>query len=268
MDSSISIRSLTLIPDSVSICYSKEIGTIECSAVVGVDRNLANLTIGNHSEITQYGVLKALQIAVNTRSIIRAFKRNDVRIRKQLAGKYGRRRRNRINQLLHKVSRAIVQHAKEQKTAIAFEDIRFVRQLYQRGKYQGRDYRARMNSWPYHELERQIKYKAAWEGVSIIQLTKSETRGTSQLCPRCGKRTQVAQRQDVQRKRQLWCSTCQRWTDRDVIAAMNLSLKGLLRFGSPKGAAGEAMVQESGSKEPVILKVDAAKLGFRYPTKI
>jgi hypothetical protein len=49
---------------------------------------------------------------------------------------------------------------------------------------------------------------------------------------------------------------------------MNLSLKGLLRFGSPQGAAGEAMVQELGSKEPVILKVDAAKLSFRPKPKI
>jgi hypothetical protein len=41
---------------------------------------------------------------------------------------------------------------------------------------------------------------------------------------------------------------------------MNLSLKGLLRFGSSKGIASEAMVQESASKEVVILKVDAMNL--------
>jgi hypothetical protein len=41
---------------------------------------------------------------------------------------------------------------------------------------------------------------------------------------------------------------------------MNQSLRGLLREGSSKGDADEAMVQESDSKEPVILKVDASKL--------
>jgi putative transposase len=166
--------------------------------------------------------------------------------------------------LLHKLSKAIVKHGKEQKAAIVFEDISHIRGLYLRGNHQGRDNRAKMNSWPYFELERQVKYKAAWEGVPIIQLSKSETRGTSQLCPQCGKRTQVAARHNVQYKRQLWCERCQRWQDRDVIAAMNMSLKGLLRFGSPQGAAGEAMVQELGSKEPIILKVDAAKLSFRH----
>jgi hypothetical protein len=35
-----------------------------------------------------------------------------------------------------------------------------------------------------------------------------------------------------------------------------------LRIDHPQGAADEAMVQKSGSKEPVILKVDAAKLSL------
>jgi hypothetical protein len=28
-----------------------------------------------------------------------------------------------------------------------------------------------MNSWPFHEIKRQIEYKAAWEGVPVITLT-------------------------------------------------------------------------------------------------
>jgi transposase len=55
--------------------------------------------------------------------------------------------------------------------------------------------------------------------------------------------------------------------DRDVVAAMNISIKGLARFASSKGLAGEAMVQESGRKEPVILKVDASKLS-RYQQRL
>jgi len=40
---------------------------------------------------------------------------------------------------------------------------------------------------------------------------------------------------------------------------MNLSLKGLLRFGSPQGLAYEAM-KGNLDKVPVILRVDASKL--------
>jgi transposase len=117
-----------------------------------------------------------------------------------------------------------------------------------------------MNSWPFYELKRQVEYKAAWEGMKVITLTKGKTRGTSQLCPRCGKRLQE-DRHDVVHRRQLWCQACRQWMDRDVVAAMNIARKGGEVFHRPQGPAGEAMVQEPCM--PVILKVDAGKLTFR-----
>jgi len=50
--------------------------------------------------------------------------------------------------------------------------------------------------------------------------------------------------------------------DRDVVAAMNLSVKGLARFASSQGLAGEAM-RGNVEREPLILRVDASKLGLR-----
>jgi hypothetical protein len=95
--------------------------------------------------------------------------------------------------------------------------------------------------------------------VRVIQLSVKETRGTSQLCPRCGKRITQVDRKG----RQLYCAECNVWMDRDVVAAMNLSFKGLARFASSQGAAGEAMRGNPGAKMSVILRVDAAKLS-RY----
>ncbi len=255
------IHSFTLTPESACICYSREVEEIECKGVYGIDRDLSNLTIGNFHQIEQYDLTKAVEISKNTRSVMSSLRRNDVRIRRKLYQKYGVRRNRRVNQLLHRVSKAVVRRAKQNKSAIAFEDIRYIRKLYRKGSYQGRLYRSRLNDWSFAEVKRQIEYKAAWEGLPIIQLSVKETRGTSQLCPRCGKR--IAQ---VDRKtRQLWCDLCKRWMDRDVVAAMNLSIKGLQRFCSSQGLAGEAMVQESGSEEPAILRVDASKLS-RYPS--
>jgi putative transposase len=45
-DRSLKVRSFTLTPDAVSICYSKEAEDVECSNMAGVDRNLRNLTVG------------------------------------------------------------------------------------------------------------------------------------------------------------------------------------------------------------------------------
>lgn len=263
-DPTIIVRSFTLAANNtVSICYSKQVEEIEYTRTVGVDRNLANVTYGNDERIIMFDVSQAVFVAENTRSVTRSFRRNDVRIRRMITDKYGRRRRSRINQLLHKVSSAIVQDAKEYKTAIVFEDITFIRKLYQKGNGQGSEYRSKLNSWPFHELKRQVEYKAAWEGVKVLTLTKGKTRGTSQLCPRCGKRLQE-DRHDFIHRRQLWCSDCQKWMDRDVVAAMNIARKGASVFMRPQGPAGEAMVQEPGSVTPVILKVDVGKLTFRH----
>jgi putative transposase len=264
-DSTLQIRSFTLSINSLSLCYSKEVQPIELRTLVGVDRNLRNLTVGNSENIVQYDLSKAVDIAENTRSIMKSFKRNDARIGKKLYSKYGKRRRNRINQLLHHLSKTIVKKAKEANSAIVFEDIRGIRRLYQRGNYQGRDFRGRMHSWSFAEIKQLIIYKAAWQGIPVIQLSVKDTRGTSQLCPRCGKR--IAQ---VDKKtRQLWCAECKRWMDRDVVAAMNISIRGRAFLSSngegvferPQGLAGEAM--KGNADMPLILRVDASKLSLR-----
>jgi len=261
-DNTLQMHSFTLTSNSLSICYSKEVQPIEVYSFSGVDRNLRNLTVGNLKNVIQYDLSKAVDIAENTRSIAKSFKRNDHRLCKKMYSKYGKRRRDRITQLLHHVSKAVVQKAKQEKSVIVVEDIRRIRQLYQRGNYQGSFYRGRMNSWSFAEIKRQIEYKAAWEGIPVIQLSVKDTRGTSQLCPRCGKKiTQVDRR-----TRQLWCDYCKRWMDRDVVAAMNVGMKGAEVFQRSKGLAGEAM-KGNVRNEPLILRVDASKLAFRRKLK-
>ncbi len=254
-DNSLKINSFSLTQDSISISYSKEVVQIEFTQTVGIDRNLRNITVGNCNEVIQFDVSKAVKIVESTKSITSSSKRNDSRIVKRLYSKYGTRRKNRINQLLHQVSKIVVEQATKNRQSLVFEDIKHIRKMYQKGNWQGRRHRSKMNGWSFSEIKRQIEYKARWNGTQVIQLSKSETRGTSTLCPKCGKRLQ-----EQRTSRDLWCDICQRWQDRDVVAVMNQSLRGLLRFSSSKGGAGEAMVQESGSKEPVILKVDASKL--------
>jgi len=257
-DSAVVVRSFALAANSrVSICYSKEVSEIECTMIEGIDRNLRNLTVGNTKDVMQYDLSKTVDIAENTRSIISSFKRNDVRIRKKIASKYGQRRKNRVRQLLDHVSKQVVIRAKEERTAIAFEKLTHIRRMYQRGNYQGKNYRYRLNTWPFSEMKRQIAYKAQWEGVPIIQLSSSQTRGTSQLCPQCGKRLQ----DDRLRKRELRCQECNKWQDRDVVAAMNIARKGAEVFQRSKGLAGEAV--SGNPTTPVILRVDASKLAYR-----
>ncbi len=279
--SSVRVRSFTLTPESISLCIAKETDSRERNevvAAVGIDRNLKNVAVGNESLVTLYDLTKVLEIGENTRSVIKSFKRNDVRIRKKIASKYGNGRKRRVRQILNRLSKEIVIQAKKNKQLVVFEDMRDIRKLYRKGNYQGRSFRDKMNSsFPYGELKREVDYKSAWDGeVPVMTLTKGETKGTTMDCPRCGERLQVASRNDTVHYRQLWCPKCERWTDRDVVAVMNISHRGLLRFRSStiKGEAIEAMNGNpkegwSSYKEPVNLRVDASKLGLteRAPGK-
>jgi putative transposase len=262
-ESGAEVRSFTLSERSLSLCIVKQVEEMkQAEGVIGVDRNLRNVTLGSAEQVVYYDVSKAVEIADNTRSIIRSFKRNDVRIRRELAGKYGRRRHERVRQILNRVSKSIVAYAKVRRQAIAFEDIGGIRKLYRRGNGQGRSFRGRMNSWPFSELKRQVEYKAAWEGVPVITLTAKETRGTTMGCYRCGERLQDSR----ERPRELWCRRCGRWEDRDLVAVMNISHRGWVRFAQSRGEGGAGEAVRGNPTRTVILRVDASKSGRRTET--
>jgi putative transposase len=260
------VRSFTLTTKSLSLCITKDVKKAESKdlkGVIGIDRNLTNLAAGNGEEVTLYDMNKVVEIGKITRDAMKSFKRDDARIRKRLFSKYGRRKRERVARILHAVTKEIVERAKVRNQAIVFEDIRGIRALYRKGNGQSRSFRDKMNSWPFYEVKRQVDYKAAWEGIPVITLTRGETKGTTLDCPRCGKRSQVPVRSDRNHYRQLWCEGCTRWTDRDVAAVLNICRRGWLRFdhSSTEGEAGEAVKRDAEHEgEPLILRVDASKL--------
>jgi len=265
------VRAFTLTQESLSLCIAKEVAAteeIKVTGAVGIDRNLTNVTVGNEDLVIFYDLTKIVEIGENTRGIVGSFKRDDVRISTKIASKYGKRKKARVGQILNRLSKEIVTQAKENKQLVVLEDLTGLGNLYKKGNGQGKSFRYKMNSsFPYGELKREVEYKAAWDGeVPMLTLTKSETRGTTMDCPRCGERLQVASRGDEEHYRHLWCTRCKRWWHRDVVAVMNISHRGLLRFRSSQGEASEAVKGNPregwSSQEPVILQVDASKLGL------
>jgi putative transposase len=254
-DKSIIVRSFTLTPTSLSLSIAKEVPEIEVSSAIGIDRNLRNLTVGNASRVTYYDMSKVVKIGETTKDIVKSFRRNDVRIRMRIASKYGRRKKERVNNILNKISKGIAFDSIKIRQAIIFEDITFIRSMYQKGNGQGNDYRGRMNNnWPFAEIKRQVEYKARWLGIPVIQLTKSETRGTSSICYECGERL----RSGRDKPRLLWCKKCEKWYDRDLVAVMNISHRGWMRFVHSKGIGGEAV--NGNPTTAAIPRVDPMKL--------
>jgi putative transposase len=225
------VRSVSLTACNLSIAFSKEVAQIEPAGVIEIDRNLDNVTIADsRGVIRRYDLSRATDIGENCRQVKRGFKRSDYRIRKKVYSKYGEIQRNKVGWIVHNASARIVSQAKEGRLGIVMENLKELRKLYRRGNGQGRDYRARMNGWSFAEFQRQVEYKARWEGLPVYYVRPSRM---SSACAICGSQvTECA-------GRKVCCPHCGRLTDRDENAALNIVGAGL-RFGL-KGVAGEAV---------------------------
>ncbi len=245
-------RSVTLTANTITVSYSKDVRTLEPNELMGIDSNLDNVTVAtSNGSIMRHNLAEATEIKAMYREVRSHLSRNDARIRQHVYMKYGVRQRNRVTQLLHRTSKQIIAEAKRSRSAVAMERLTGIRKLYRKGNGQGRGYRARMNGWSFAELQRQVEYKARWEGLPVIFV---KPYGTSVKCSICGSRMKPEE------NRQLKCASCGFTVDRDVNAARNILAAGMraLRFGAV-APADEAMVAvQRGS-------VDAGELTDRHP---
>jgi putative transposase len=93
--------------------------------------------------------------------------------------KIGDKERRVTNDILHKISRAIVNEALENNAMIVLGKLKGIRK---NGK--GRRFKRRLNNgFPYYRLSQFIEYKAKWLGIKVIKISE---RNTSKTCHRCG----------------------------------------------------------------------------------
>ncbi|MGI0046256.1 MAG: RNA-guided endonuclease InsQ/TnpB family protein [Nitrosotalea sp.] len=237
--------SIVVTDDKLIISYSKDIPEQRSYNFIGIDRNLYNVTTYDSKEnCVVHDLSKTQRISTSYNTVKSKFRRNDSRIREKIFQKYGRLQKNRVHNILHYTSKKIV----SQNSGIIMENLKGIRKLYQKGNGQGRNHRRKMNSWSFYELQRQIEYKARWLGLPVEYVRAN---GTSSKCATCGSKLVPEEH------RKMFCSTCKSSVDRDVNAAHNILLRGTRVV--PDGTAGEAVMVESGSMEPVICRVDAAK---------
>src|SRR3989475_4156383 len=105
------VRSFTLTRNRLSLCIARDTPKIECTSIVGVDRNLRSLTVGNDDQTRQYDLSKCVRIANTTVRIIASFTRDDDKMGTAIASRYGQRRTARVGHLLHTATKTIVAKA-------------------------------------------------------------------------------------------------------------------------------------------------------------
>ncbi|MDA4114814.1 MAG: zinc ribbon domain-containing protein [Thaumarchaeota archaeon] len=136
----------------------------------------------------------------------------------------------------------MVEHAKKNHFGIVMEKLKGIMKLYRKWNGQGASYRGRMNSWTFHEIQRQIEYKAGWEGIPVTYVSP---RYTSRNCSNCGTSQKFEGRTVV-------CPSCGKVEDRDVNASRNIVMAAPVRAVQPPGGGceGEPRRQENAGNPP------------------
>jgi putative transposase len=111
----------------------------------------------------------------------------------------------------HRIAKDIVAVAERTGRGIALEDLRGIRDRVRLRRHQ----RATHSSWPFHQLEQHITYKARRAGVPVLLV---DAHHTSQMCPRCKHTTRS------NRPTRDWfsCRRCGLAGPADVVAAVNI----------------------------------------------
>jgi len=223
--SGIGVVSATLTPQGLGVVYRKEVPQLRTAGAMALDLNLENVTTFDtegRSEV--YDLSDVGRANELYRRITSRFRRHDLRVKTRLFRKYATLKSDRTSAILHRVSSEIVRKAKERKQAIVMEDLRRVREIFRRSSGSSAYYLAKMNMWPFAELQRQLEYKANWEGLRVVRIDPAST---SNDCSRCRGGMLEDQRND----RMVNCKRCGLVIDRDLNAAENL-LSRALRSGA------------------------------------
>ena len=133
--------------------------------------------------------------------------------------KIGNAERRSVNDYLHKISREIVNKAKEQRAIIVIGDLKGIRK-----QNKGRKFNRKLNSFPYYRLSEFIEYKASWEGIPIMKINEAFT---SKTCSRCGAR-------GSRKNGKFSCGKCGVELNADYNGALNI-LKRALGYISSAG---------------------------------
>ena len=115
--------------------------------------------------------------------------------------------------MLHNISKAIVEHAKKSKVAIVLEKLENILFSHRRGNKEGRTLRARLHRWSFRELQKQIEYKAKWEGM--VEYVKASS--TSKICSQC-----CYLNKTLRSEKEWLCPNCGATHDRDFNASKNI----------------------------------------------
>jgi putative transposase len=226
-DESLSLGSLTLLPDRVIVTIRKQAPKPYAPAsVLSLDTNersfdgvLAKedrIEAVVRAEFPEVSVIQSVHH--DRRRRLQKKKSHDRRTAKRLCAREGLREHHRIDHRMHEVANTVLSFAEERRSMIVLEDLTGVKPR------KDKKLNRRISIWPRRKLHQIIEYKAAWRGIPVV---KVDPRYSSRKCPVCGRI------QDSRKGTEFVCG-CGWHIDRHINASINL----LQTAASEKAAGG------------------------------
>ncbi|MEM3833196.1 MAG: transposase [Thermoprotei archaeon] len=135
--------------------------------------------------------------------------------------KIGRKERRVVSDILHKVSRSIVNEALANDSMIVLGKLKGIRR-----NGRGRTFKRKLNNgFPYYRLSQFIEYKARWRRIKVVKISE---RNTSKLCHKCGHR-------GLRVGSLFKCQNCGYECHADYNGAMNILKRGMSYMLMPGG---------------------------------
>ena len=190
---------------------------------IGIDINFKSIdgTVVNKGEVKE----TFTEYIPNIARIQNDFSRRRRQLQKHIKNKKKRykklkesrgRQRNRIKDVLHKLSSKIISEHLE--SSFILEDLRTIKKD---SNNKSKKLRTYLNRWPYSQFQKMLEYKSQFRSVYV------NPKGTSSECPVCGGRLEHP----------IWkisrCKNCGRDYDRDRLASLAITLRGLYLCGDP-----------------------------------
>lgn len=191
-------------------CTVKDEPIYDSCGFIGIDRNatghLAVVAIDN----------KIVKLGKPAWHIRRKYKNIRRHAQKQKKHRFIKRLKNRESRIIrdinHKISRKIVNLAKENRYAIKLENLKGIRK-----KKQGKKLNYIKSNWSFYQLQQMIEYKAKLLGVTVHYIDPSYT---SQTCSRCGLL-------GIRNKKLFTCEHCKHQDSADANAAFVIAKASL-----------------------------------------
>ena len=209
----------------VYITFHRDVLPREPEAIMGVDLNFNNITytiLDLNSELVSIGVIpfKGLKKALHYRKLAENLQRKHPRNwrflkwARRTRAKWLSKARNILVDTAHRVSKRLVEVAREYNAIIVFEDLEKIRGNNNGGKR----FSWMKPMWCYRRIQEYTEYKALLDGIKTIYVNPAKTSRK----PPNGKKIKFINYRFVQLGDTV--------TSRDVVASWNLALKGLKRM--------------------------------------